>query len=198
MRVCHQEVDLPIEFTRGFIKELRIHIPYALFHRPKPLQRIRELSRHKPAPRSTRTMQHRSCSGTHATCNVPRSTHCVRESPAVAPDALVCACLTVAVAHLQRRHIRVFGDCRRSVVMRAVVSLRYRQSGSGSAWCALSDALGQRWSQIHDDRLGAGAHRRRHGRSHCSRAPPGANAESPCPPAATPNRPPHAPLCCPR
>ena len=46
MRVCHQEVDLPIEFTRGFIKELRSHIPYALFHRPKPLQRIRESSRH--------------------------------------------------------------------------------------------------------------------------------------------------------
>ena len=46
MRVCHQEVDLPIEFTRGFIKELRVHIPCALFRPPKPLQRMRESSRH--------------------------------------------------------------------------------------------------------------------------------------------------------
>ena len=46
MRVCHQEVDLPIESTRGFIKELRIHIPCALFRPPKPLQRMRESSRH--------------------------------------------------------------------------------------------------------------------------------------------------------
>ena len=145
-------------------------------------------------------MHHRSCSVTHATCNMPRSTHCVRESPAVAPDALVYACLTVAVAHLQLRHIRVVGDCLRTVVMRAVVSLLRGIGNRDRAWrgAHLSDALGQRWSQIHDDRLGAGAHRRRHGRSHCSRAPHGANAESPCPPAATPDRPPRAPLSCPR